>query len=187
MTFFGCGNCEIMAGEGGTAVTNGYQYVLSGDDKTDDFKVPGVDAAEGYKYVNWVNDFSGSFKPWYADSRNGRLTWDSVKDIAGWDGNTGYVNIMAQCEGEIVNPDAGKPDEYNVTYKYVDENGVENVPAEVPKNDNTYSVDQLVPVATAPDNVTVGGGVWKFQGWTVNGVGVSGSVKIGRASCRERV
>ena len=151
VTFSGCGNCEIMAGEGGTAVTNGYQYVLSGDDKTVDFKVPGVDAAEGYKYVNWVNDCSGSFQPWYADSRNGRLTWDSVKDIAGWDDNTGYVNIMAQCEEEI-------PVEktYTVTF---DSNGGNVVPAQPVKKGAK---------AVKPTDPTRSG--YTFNGWYLNGV-----------------
>ena len=69
-------------------------------------------------------------------------------------------------------------DKYGVTYKYVDDKGAENVPANVPVNSFTYSVGQQVPVASAPDEVTVSGGVWKFQGWTVNGVNVSGNVPM---------
>ena len=69
-------------------------------------------------------------------------------------------------------------DKYGVTYKYVDDKGAENVPANVPVDSFTYSVGQQVPVASAPDDVTVSGGVWKFQGWTVNGVNVSGNVPM---------
>ena len=65
-----------------------------------------------------------------------------------------------------------------MTYKYVDENGEENVPAEAPTNNYTYSVGQQVPIAAMPDDVTVGGGMWKFQYWTVDGVHVSGRVPM---------
>ena len=68
-------------------------------------------------------------------------------------------------------------DEYGVTYKY-DHSVPAEVMATLPKNEYTYSVGQQVPLASAPDDVTVEGGVWKFQGWTVNGVGVSGRVPM---------
>ena len=101
-------------------------------------------------------------------------------------------NVNAVPSGEVVMPRPGgdgtpviltlklyyKLDTFTVTYKYVDENGVESVPAEAPKNEYTYSVGQQVPVAVAPKDVTVVGGVWKFQGWTVDGVGVSGKVAM---------
>ncbi|MBQ1208018.1 MAG: VWA domain-containing protein, partial [Lachnospiraceae bacterium] len=63
---------------------------------------------------------------------------------------------------------------YPVTYTYEPA----GVPAAAPTNQYTYSVGQQVTVAAKPDDVKVGGGTWKFQQWTLNGVEVAANSKV---------
>lgn len=157
VTFYDCGNCEILTDrcDGGAEVQHGYQYVLTeGEDEA--FVVPGVRSDDGYEYRDWVNDLSGKFVPWYADSSNGCLTWDSVKDIAYFDGDTGYINIMAKCVKDGDKPVDPDKDTFTVTFEGGAHGTIDGK--------STYKYEDGDQIDTVPD-VTKTSSKYRFTGW----------------------
>ena len=119
-----------------------------------------------------------------ADATFYGYTWTFLRwEINGEKVDAGSTQKMPEGGLKIVGIWTCGVPEYGVTYEYK-ESANEPLPDEVkdtlPHDEYTYSANQEVSIKRpTPDSVTTSDGtVWTFEGWTLNGVSVSGSVQM---------